>query len=249
MMDNINNYISSYIESIIILKKNDTTTPNMANLGIFDTFKTRKDTLTGTALRQREILGALAGLGSPETRTRTGISQSIAKEGDTRWKNVYSGIFHDIDSVLIPLGLVEEAGRIPPKRGPKALQEAGIPYYHLTREGQLVEIATGNKDGLGKRIAALFSDSGSEEAKLGRALALLARFAPTLASSILAEYVKTYCDGQVKRLLPLTLEKLKATSAKSIQEHTEFLAGALELKEADRDRVITLLDSVSYNKH
>jgi len=36
------------------------------------------------------------------------------------WKNIYSGIFRDLDEVLLPLGIVEEEGRLPLKRGPKA---------------------------------------------------------------------------------------------------------------------------------
>lgn len=249
MPDRINNYISPNIESIIILKKDSIPTPVTAGLEIYSTFKTRSDDLKGTALRQREILGVLAKPGSPETRTRTGISQSIAKEGGTRWKNVYSGIFHDIDSVLMPLGLVEEAGRIPPKRGPKVLQEAGIPYYRLTREGKLAEIATGGKKGLKKRVAALFASSGGEESKTGRALALLAGFAPVLAGSILSAYVRAYCEGHLERLLPLTVEKLRTAGGPDVKAHLEFLAGALELSEAERVRVIALLDSVAGNKH
>lgn len=231
------------------MEKHDTPRHDTAILGIFETFKTKNDTLTGTALRQRGILGALASSGSSEERTRTGISQHIAKGGSARWKNVYSGIFHDINDVLIPLGLVEEAGRIPPKRGPKVLQESGIPYYHLTREGRLVELAVRDNGKLGKQVSALFSGSGGEESKMGRSLALLAGFAPTLASSILAEYVKAYCDGQLKRLLPLTAEKLGVIKDDGVKAHVEFLVGALDLKETERERIMVLLHTITGDKH
>lgn len=228
------------VESITILEDNDT-----ASLGVFETFKTQPGVLTGMALRQRKVLGALAGSSAPETRTRTGISQYIANDQSTRWKNVYSGIFHDIDSIFIPLELVEEAGRVPPKRGPKALQELGIPYYHLTREGKLVEIATGNKVGFAKRLAKLFADSGGDESKVGRALVLLSKFAPTLARLILEEYVKAYCEGKVKRLLPLTAEKLGTIKTGDVGSYAEFLVGVLELKDAEKERVVGLLTTVS----
>ncbi len=228
------------------MEKDDTqATPS---LGIFETFKTRSGALTGTARRQRMILGVLAGSNPPEARTRTGISQYIAKSEGTGWKNVYSGIFHDIESVLVPLGLVREAGRIPPKRGPKALQESGIPYYHLSREGILVEAATGSGEVLDKRLSTLFSESKGEEARVGRALALLAGFAPSLAGSILSSYVRAYSDGRVRRLLPLTAEKLGAIEDTGVRAHAEFLAGALELGQAERRRVTSLLDAVSGSK-
>ena len=42
------------------------------------------------------------------------------------WKNIYSGIFRDLDEILLPMEIAEEDGRLPLKRGPKALQEKGI---------------------------------------------------------------------------------------------------------------------------
>ena len=37
--------------------------------------------------------------------------------------------------------IAEEDGRLPLKRGPKALQEIGIPYYHLTKKGILIALS------------------------------------------------------------------------------------------------------------
>ena len=41
----------------------------------------------------------------------------------------------------MPLGIVEEEGRLPLKRGPKALQQNGMPFYHLTKKGMIVSLA------------------------------------------------------------------------------------------------------------
>jgi len=115
---------------------------NKANrLSIFDSFKTKGDELTGEAVRQRRIISHLAREENSLLMTRTAISQNIAEKNNTAWKNVYSGVFRDLDEILIPLGIVEEAGRLPLKRGPKALQEKGIPFYHLTNKGFLVALA------------------------------------------------------------------------------------------------------------
>ena len=110
-------------------------------LAIFDTFKTKGNDLTGEANRQRAIIAILGSNANPAERTRTGISQRIAKKHDIAWKNIYSGIFRDLDEILLPMGIAEEDGRLPLKRGPKALQEKGIPYYHLTKKGILVALS------------------------------------------------------------------------------------------------------------
>ena len=227
------------------MERKDTSRREVPGLGIFETFKTKNGVLTGAALRQRGILDALAS-GPPEERTRTAISKHVVGS-NTRWKNAYSGIFQDIDSVLVPLGLVEEAGRIPPKRGPKALQESGIPYYHLTRRGRLVELATGGRKHLAKRITAAFSGAGGSEAKAAKSLAILAGFAPALAESILRSYVSAYCDGRVD-LLPMTVEKIAAINDDDMRAHAEFLEGALSLKKSECERVIELLRS-AVDKH
>ena len=113
-------------------------------LAIFDTFKTKKQQITGEAIRQRAIIHHLSNSVNSASKTRTAISQSIAEENKILWKNIYSGIFRDLDEVLIPLGIVEEEGRLPLKRGPKALQQNGMPFYHLTKKGMIVSLAIDN---------------------------------------------------------------------------------------------------------
>ena len=97
--------------------------------------------MTGEAARQRAIINHLSVATNSASKTRTAISQTIAEENKILWKNIYSGIFRDLDEILIPLGIVEEEGRLPIKRGPKALQESGMPYYHLTKKGLLVALS------------------------------------------------------------------------------------------------------------
>ena len=110
-------------------------------LSIFETFKTKREQLTGEAIRQRHIICHLAREESSTLMTRTAIAQNIAKKKNILWKNIYSGVFRDLDEILIPLDIVSEAGRLPLKRGPKALQEKGIPHYQLTSKGLLVALS------------------------------------------------------------------------------------------------------------
>ncbi|NJK78284.1 MAG: hypothetical protein HC944_06205, partial [Nanoarchaeota archaeon] len=132
-------------------------------LSIFDTFKTKGEELTGEANRQRAIIAILASNVNPAERTRTGISQKIAKTQGIAWKNIYSGIFRDLDEILIPMEIAEEDGRLPMKRGPKALQEKGIPYYHLTKKGVLVALSISNVKNKEKLLEEFFSQSNSKE--------------------------------------------------------------------------------------
>ena len=76
------------------------------NIAIFDTFKTRNNKFTGEAKRQRGIIAHLATEQSPELRTRTSIAHIIAERNGILWQNIYSGIFRDLDEVLIPSGVV-----------------------------------------------------------------------------------------------------------------------------------------------
>src|SRR5437899_13030077 len=107
-------------------------------LSVFQTIKTKSKELTGEAIRQRGIVMHLALETIPTKKTRTAIAHKLAEQNNTTWQNIYSGIFRDLDEILLPLGIVKEGGRLPIKRGPKALQDQGVPYYQLTDSGLLV---------------------------------------------------------------------------------------------------------------
>lgn len=79
-----------------------------AHIAIFDTFKTKKNKFTGEAKRQRGIITHLVLEKNPELRTRTSIAHAIAKNNGILWQNIYSGIFKDLDEVLIPSGVVKD---------------------------------------------------------------------------------------------------------------------------------------------
>ena len=89
-------------------------------LAIFDTFKTKDKDLTGEAKRQRAIITILGSNVNTAERTRTGISQKIAKKQEITWKNIYSGIFRDLDEILLPMGIEETTVRLPLKTSTKA---------------------------------------------------------------------------------------------------------------------------------
>jgi hypothetical protein len=214
-------------------------------LSIFNTFKTKGEELTGEANRQRSIIAILASNANPAERTRTGISQRIAKSHGITWKNIYSGIFRDLDEILIPMKIAEEDGRLPMKRGPKALQEKGIPYYHLTKKGILVALSISNVEHKEKLLEKFFSQSDLDEKKYEEIITNLSKTSPNFTYSIFQKYVKAFCDNKIKDLLPFELSKLKDIFDESLMIQKEILETFLNLPKQNKDETIRFLNKIT----
>jgi len=214
-------------------------------LAIFDTFKTKGNDLTGEANRQRAIITILASNANPAERTRTGISQKMAKKQGITWKNIYSGIFRDLDEILLPMEIAEEEGRLPLKRGPKALQEIGIPYYHLTKKGLLIALSISEVKDREKTLKEFFSKSESTEQKFEEILSSLLDKSPNFIYSIFQKYVKAFCDNKIAELLPFDLSKLKEISDESLTIQKEVLSAFTKLSKQEKDNAIKFLDKIT----
>jgi hypothetical protein len=246
---NVNYYILAYSDSII-KGRNHVTGGQMklksdARLSIFDNFKTRVEELTGEAKRQRAIITILASNANPTERTRTGISQIIAKSHGIAWKNIYSGIFRDLDEILIPMEIAEEHGRLPLKRGPKALQEIGIPYYHLTKKGILIALSISEVKNREKLLNEFFDLAETEERKFVKILANLLKTSPNFTNSIFEKYVKAFCDNKIEELLPLDLPKLKVVHDESLMIQKEILEAFLKLSKQDKEDMVMILNDIT----
>ena len=209
-------------------------------------FKTSAGKITGEAARQRAIIKHLSTATSSTSKTRTAISQTIAEENKILWKNIYSGIFRDLDEVLIPNGIVEEEGRLPLKRGPKALQENGMPYYHLTKRGLLVALSISES---GDRVSIMneffageFYDT--EEVPVQEMIAKLQKTAPRFTFSLFEKYTKAYCDGKIPDLLPFSISNLKKTSDYSSHVQMELLEGFVKMSSSERNDILDFLKQI-----
>lgn len=212
-----------------------------SKLAVFDTFKTKNQELTGEAIRQRAIITTLATQESPTEKTRTSISQRIADKSGIIWKNLYSGVFRDLDEILIPLKLVEEEGRLPLKRGPKALQEKGIPYYRLTQSGLLVALSITKIEDRHSILEKFFSYSNSHEKEFQEIIKKLSKIAPKFTFSLFEKYVRAFCKGKLKSLLPFTFANLKDISDESLVIQKEILEAFSNMSKADKDKTTDLL--------
>ena len=214
-------------------------------LAIFDTFKTRSNDLTGEAKRQRAIISILGNSANPAERTRTGISQKIAKKQEISWKNIYSGIFRDLDEILLPMEIAEEDGRLPLKRGPKALQEKGIPYYHLTKKGILVGLAINGIETMGPQLKEFFSRSDSIEKEFEKVLTKFMTTSPVFTYSILQKYVKAFCEDKIKELLPFDLSKLKDISDENLIIQKEIVLAFGTLSNQEKKEAVAFLEKIT----
>jgi len=215
------------------------------NLAVFDTFKTKNQDLTGEAKRQRAIISILGNNVNPAERTRTGISQKIAKKQEISWKNIYSGIFRDLDEILLPMGIAEEDGRLPLKRGPKALQEKGIPYYHLTKKGILVGSAINGIENMPAQLKKFFAKSESKEKEFEKILTKFMTTSPTFTYSIFQKYVKAFCEDKIKELLPFDLSKLQDISDEDLIIQKEIVLAFGKLSSKEKKEAIVFLEKIT----
>lgn len=214
-------------------------------LAIFDTFKTKKQQITGEAIRQRAIIHHLSNSTNSASKTRTAISQSIAEENNILWKNIYSGIFRDLDEILIPLGIVEEEGRLPLKRGPKALQQNGMPFYHLTKKGMIVSLSIDKISDRKKILKEIVNQADDENEKQAfEIMEKLVKIAPHFGFSVFERYVKAYCESKIDDLLPFTVQNVSKSADDSAQLQMELLEGFSKLSKSDRDQTIDFLKKI-----
>ena len=208
--------------------------PQFPKLSIFETFKTKREQLTGEAIRQRYIISHLAREDTSTLTTRTAIAQNIAKKNNLLWKNIYSGVFRDLDEILIPLEIVEEAGRLPLKRGPKALQESGIPYYKLTTKGLLVSLSIDDFDQKDSILNMFLSKAEIKEKEFTDVVKTLVKISPKFTYLMFEIYVKAFCEGKLKNLLPFSVSKFQEISNNAFTIQNELLIGFMTLSKNKR---------------
>ncbi len=220
--------------------KTKKTSPKLA---VFQTFKTKGKEFTGEAMRQRGIIMHLATETLATRRTRTAIAHRLAEQNNTTWQNIYSGIFRDLDEILLPLGIVKEGGRLPIKRGPKALQDQGVPYYQLTDSGLLVaaSLAEINKERIKIMLDFFEKNSNSKDKDLRKSILTLLDVAPNFVSLLLRKYVESYSNGRIDQLIPFDTDSVKKAFDEALMVQRELLEGFSSLSHADKEPIISFL--------
>ena len=219
--------------------------PQFPKLSVFETFKTKREQLTGEAIRQRHIISHLAKEDSSTLTTRTAIAQNIAKKNNLLWKNIYSGVFRDLDEILIPLDIVVEAGRLPLKRGPRALQESGIPYYQLTTKGLLVVLSIDDFDQKDSVLDEFLSKAEIKEKEFASVVKTLVKVSPKFTYSMFEVYVRAFCEGKLNSLLPINVSKFQEISDNAFAIQNELLTGFTTLPKSKKSDILKFFSKFS----
>ena len=208
----------------------------MNKIAIFDTYKTN-DQLTGKAKRQRRIIQILGS----NFHTKVEIAKKIASEEEKSWKNMYSGIYEDIEDIFLPHEIISEKGRVPLKRGPQLLQKKGTPLYGLTKNGSLLLYCV--EKGKTKTDFTKFTD----DYNFGSTLNSLADINPMLCFLLVKEYVARSC-GKKSKLVPITHENFCNMPKSSIKCNLDLVESILSCDKMEQEKLLNFLQTIT-TKH
>jgi len=228
------------------------------HIAIFDTFKTHHAKSTREAKRQRGIIAHIAIEKDPKGKTRTAIAHILAKKYDIAWQNIYSAIFKDLDEVLLPAQVVKEGGRLPIKRGPKALQMEGIPYYELTNIGLIIASTIEETGDIRIRMKLLESyisnsnynkkedsDINTNNTTINEGILLLSRYAPSFILKLISEYIMAYNHGEIEKLDRLDGQKLKKVISDQITIERELVEACMILSNDKKELLRNFIKIIS----
>ena len=145
---------------------------------------------------------------------------------------------------MIPLGLVEEEGRLPLKRGPKALQQNGMPFYHLTDQGLLVALSINEIQNRESILEQIISKSNGEEKEILQIIQRMISVAPSFGYSLFERYIRTFCNGNISELRPFTIPNLRKSADSSSKIQMELLEGFSKLEKTERETALIFLKKI-----
>ena len=128
--------------------------------------------------------------------------------------------------VLIPSGVVKEGGRLPLRRGPRALQLEGVPFYELTEAGLVVASTIEEIDDrlrLLKSYITSMSYTNKDESMMLNGLLLLVDIAPSFMSKIINEYIYAYTTGLIQSITPIDMKKFRNAVSNKISVERELV--------------------------
>jgi hypothetical protein len=141
--------------------------------------------------------------------------------------------------------IAEEDGRLPLKRGPKALQEKGIPYYHLTKKGLLVKLAINGIENMESQMEEFFSQLNPKEKEFEKILAKLMKNSPNFTYSIFQKYVRAFCEEKIEELLPFDLSKLQEITDENLIVQKEVVLAFGKLSSQEKKDAILFLEKIT----
>jgi hypothetical protein len=193
---------------------------------LFDTFKLTNQ-LTGKAKRQRKIIKIIGSTNVPNKKTKVEISRKISIENKQSWKNSYSGVYEDVEKILLPQKIIEEEGR--------------IPLNKLTKTGAFLLFCTEEN---GSQIN--FTEF-TDQKELGEELNSLYKISPTLCFLLLEKYASMLCTFG-EDVIPITLEKIGKIAETELSCNLEFIKSMLLCSKEDQRKIVKILSQID-SKH
>jgi hypothetical protein len=127
------------------------------------------------------------------------------------------------------------------RRGPKALQLEGVPFYELTDTGILVassiEELSDNRMHLLRSYISSLSASDSDSKIMKESMLFLILVAPSFVSKIINEYIYAYSTGTIDSIAPLDIKKLRSVISKQIIVEKELIEAVITMQQDQRELV------------
>ena len=118
------------------------------------------------------------------------------------------------------------------------MQESGIPYYQLTTKGLLVALSIYDFDRKDSVLNEFLSKAEIKEKEFADAIKTLVKISPKFTYSMFEIYVKAFCEGKLKNLLPFSISKFQEISDNAFAIQNELLAGFITLSKNKKLNVL-----------
>ncbi len=113
-----------------------------------------------------------------------------------------------------------------------------IPHYQLTQKGLLVALAIEESDNKNTILDKFLSKSEIKEKQFADVITTLAKISPKFTYSMFEIYVKAFCEGKLKNLLPFSVLEFQKISKNSFTIQNELLNGFMTLPKTKKTDVL-----------
>ena len=114
------------------------------------------------------------------------------------------------------------------------MQESGIPYYQLTAKGLLVALSIDDFDQKDSVLNEFLSKAEIKEKEFTDVVQTLVKISPKFTYLMFEIYVRAFCEGKLKNLLPFSVSKFQEISNNAFTIQNELLIGFMTLSKNKR---------------
>ena len=124
------------------------------------------------------------------------------------------------------------------------MQEKGVPYYKLTPKGLLVVLSIDDFDQRDSVLDEFLSKAEIKEKEFVDAVRTLVKISPKFTYSMFEIYVRAFCDGKLKNLLPFSVPDFRKISENVFTTQNELLTGFMTLPKSKKLDVLNFFSKL-----